>query len=399
MKRMLSLPQGNKSRASTQKEHFDLPEQVNMERVSSGISGVHDNISPTLRPLSLLSVCKNMKRSGVSASATRPGRNVLGDKIGDAFVLGLSVFHKSDGTKQLITGAGEEWKAYNEDNEEWDLIEDGLTTGERYSATTFHDLHIITNGADNVKKYDGDTVEDLEGSPPKGRIITTAYSRVFLAGIETSPHLFYASDIADAETWPDSEDPKDSVAVPVNDKDGDEITWIKLYQANVTIWKRHSLHTLHGPELGKEGDFWQIQSIAGVGTPAGRTVVDINGVLFWFSDSENARGIVRWRGGKVSLVTPDSPIKDILDGINYSAIDTACAVSDGEGQYLLAVPTGESTIPDTVIVYKTQDETWWVWDGWEPTAFSSYRGQQGVTLLGDADGYVYKISGTFDGST
>lgn len=373
------------------KQPMRLPQQEEIEPMAGGIMGLHDHISPTNRQLALLSVCKNMRRFGVSAAKTREGRAILGNAVGTSRILGLSHFYKSDGTKKLISGAGTVWKVYDAVSEEWDTLKTELTTGLSYNAVTFNDLHIMTNGTDNVQKYDGSSIADLSGSPPKGKYISAAYQRVAITGVSGSSHLVYFSDIANPEEWSEG----DSAAIPINDKDGDEIKWAGLYKANWVIWKRYSMHELHGPELGQTTDNWSVVSIASIGTPNGRTIADVNGLLYWLSDSDNSKGIVRWGGGRPQLIS--EPIEDIIRTINYSAINTACAVSSGEGEYMLAVPTGKNSYPDTIIVYNVVDNSWWIWDGWNPTVFLPFRlGDTSSLLMGDNDGYVYSFGGAID---
>ena len=371
------------------KKPLQFPQQEEAELMAGGIGGLHDNISPTNRPLNLLSVCRNMRRFGVSAAQTRGGRGIIGDQVEVTRILGLSGYYTAS-LKKLIAQSGTILKVYNDVTEVWDSLKTGMTAAP-YEGVTFNDLHIITNGTDNVQKYDGAAVSDLGGTPPKGKYITSAYQRVFISGVSGSPHLLYASDIANAEEWSTG----DSAAVPVNDKDGDEIEWVTLYKSNLCIWKRYALFELHGPELGQTTDNWSIVPIAKIGTPNGRTIADVNGLLYWLSDSENSKGIVRWGGGRPVLIS--EPIESIIDSINYGAIGTAFGVSSGEGEYLLAVPTGDSTYPDTVIVYNVADNSWWVWDGWNPTAFLPYRiGDTSTLLMGDEDGYVYAFGGAID---
>lgn len=373
------------------KQMIQFPQQEDLEPIAGGIMGLHDHISPTNRQLALLSVCRNMRRFGVTAAKTREGRSLLGDKVGSSMILGLSHYYKADGTKKLICGAGDVWKVYNEGTNKWEDLKSGLTGGNPYNAVTFNNLHIITNGVDNVQRYDGTSITDLGGNPPKGRYISSAYQRVAITGISDNPHWIRFSDIANPEEWIDG----DSATIPVNDKDGDKITWAQLYKANWIIWKRNSFFELHGPELGQTTEDWSITSVAAVGTPNGRTIVDVNGMLYWLSDSDNARGVVRWSGGRPVIVS--EPVENIIKSINYAAIKTACAVTSGEGEYILAIPTGDSEYPNTIIVYNVMDNSWWIWDGWQPTIFLPYRiGDTSTLLMGDNDGRVYAYGGSRD---
>ena len=376
------------------KKPLQFPQQEESEPMAGGIGGLHDNISPTNRPLNLLSVCRNMRRFGVSAAQTRGGRGIIGDQVGVTRILGLSGYYTAS-LKKLIAQSGTVLKVYNPGTDVWDTMQDSVggyaATAANFEAVTFNDLFIFTNGTDNVQKFNGTITAALGGTPPKGEYIASAYQRVFISGVSGSPHLLYASDVANEEEWTVG----DSAAVPVNDKDGDEIKWTVLYKSNLCIWKRYGLFELHGPEIRQTTDNWSVFPIAMIGTPNGRTIADVNGLLYWLSDSENSKGIVRWGSGRPVLIS--EPVDDIINSINYGAIGTACAASNGEGEYLLAVPTGASTYPDTIIVYNANDNSWWVWEDWNPTAFLSYRmGDTSTLLMGDNSGYVYSHSGTID---
>lgn len=371
------------------KKPLRFPQQEEAELMARGIGGLHDNISPTNRPLNLLSVCRNMRRFGVTGAQTRPGRAILGDQVGSTRILGMSAYYTSS-LEKLIVQAGTNLKVYNTQSKKWDTLKSDMNA-EPFQAATFNDLHIITNGNDDVQQYNGSTISVLGGSPPKGKYITTAYQRVFISGVSGSPHLLYVSDIALADVWNGG----DSGAIPVNDKDGDEIKWAMIYKSNMVIWKRYGIFELHGPELGYTTDDWSVATIAAIGTPNGRTIADVNGYLYWLSDSENSKGIVRWGGGRPVLIS--EPVDNIIASINYSAIAVACAASSGDGEYLLAVPTGNSEYPDTIIVYNANDNSWWVWDGWNPTMFLQYRlGDTATLLIGDNDGCVYTFGGDVD---
>jgi hypothetical protein len=370
------------------KKPLNLPKQSSIERMAGGIIGVHDNISPTTRPLGALSVCRNLIRYGETAAMTRPGREKIGLSLGSGPVLGVAGYFKSDGTKRLIAGVGNKWKAYHEG--QWSDIYTP-TAGKPFEAVMFGDMLILTNGTDKVQKYEGESsTSDLDGSPPKSPFIATAYRRVFLV---TLPHLLVFSDVGNAEVW-DPEELNDAGQLPINDKDGDEIKWVQLYKTNMVIWKRNSLHELHGPELAYLSPRWKVYNIAKLGTPNGRTVAEVNGVLYWLSDTDGNTGIVRWDGGVPRLIS--SPVNNVMEAINWSYISEACATA-WNGYYILSVPTGDSTEANQQIFYNTVDQSFWLGDGWLPTKFTVYRptGQEEV-VMGDQDGSVYKIGGTKD---
>jgi hypothetical protein len=58
------------------------------------------------------------------------------------------------------------------------------------------------------------------------------------------------------------------------------------------------------------------------------------------------------------------PIQNILNTINPNSIDTAWAISPQLGPYsfyVLAIPTGTNTVPDTLCVYDMRLRKWYIW--------------------------------------
>ena len=390
VKEMITLPEGNKPRQPNLKENIQLPEQSGHEVLTGGILGLADPFSPVSRPLGYLSSVKNLIRADKTGAETRPGRAQVGDKVGSTRILGLAALYTQSGAKKLVTGSGTAWKVYNPTTQVWDSLKTGLTADTKFEGACIDDLLILTNGKDNVQKYDGSSIVDLGGSPPKSPFIAVGYRRVFLVNL---PHQLAACDPANPEEWTG----EDSATISINAKDGDTITWLRFYGTNLYIWKRHSLHELHGPELGQVSANWRNFKVADVGTPNGRTIAGVGGALFWLSDSPNSKGVVVWAGGGSPQLISD-PIQGIIDRINWDYVSTAAAGTDGNGNYLLSVPLDSATAPTHTIVYCTLDGSWWIWEGWAPTAYGSYRlsTDKETYLFGDNTGYVYSIGGDDD---
>jgi hypothetical protein len=69
-------------------------------------------------------------------------------------------------------------------------------------------------------------------------------------------------------------------------------------------------------------------------------------------------------------------IQDLLSTINTNAVANACAmaVSDGEYDlYILAIPTGSNTDPDTLCIYNMRTQTWAVWTLPDPVVGMLYN--------------------------
>lgn len=359
------------------------------------IKGLYTDLSPAARQFSYLSSMRNLWRDGKTAAQTRPGRTVIGSVLGSP--TGLAPLYKEDGTEYLIAGAGS--NLYQSTGGAWTSIYAGMGSN-LWGSAVFNDELIVCDPTNKPVRCFGTGALPLEGNPPQARYACSAYKSLFLAGVPGEQHMLYASHPGDAKRWPATVDVNlipnagDSTAIPVNDKDGDRITWLQVFRSNLVIWKRHSIHELYGPEVGQVSDNWRVMQAGNRGTPTGRTVVEINSSLYWLSDD----GIVQWGGGKIELIS--DPIRQIINRINWGSVGFIAAGHSGRGHYILSLPLDGAGLPNTTVVYDTNDGTWWVWDGWSPCAFAPFR-IAGQEILCHTDGWggVYQMTGTTDNGT
>jgi len=391
------LPEGDRqNQGPALKENIEMPQEDNNEVLTGGIKGLAAPLNPVTRPLGFVSHVKNMVRAYKTAAETRPGRTAVGSTFGDNKILGLVPFYYGDAktgvheNKKLITGEGDTWHVWDGS---WQTLLNVDYSGRKFEGAMMDDHLYLTNGADPVKVYDGATIEDLEGEPPVSPYIAEGYRRLFLVNL---PHQVVVCNPADPTNW----STEDSAALTISGKDGDIITWIQFYGTNLYIWKRHSLHELHGPAKGYVTANWRDFRAHKVGTPNGRTIANVAGTLFWLSDSDNSKGIVAWNGGGYPQVV-SGPIQDIIDRINWGIISCASAGTDGMGNYLLSVPLDNNTEPSHTIVYCTDDGSFWLWEDWKPSVYGSYRlhGYDESPVMGDENGTVYEIGGDTDAGT
>jgi len=90
-----------------------------------------------------------------------------------------------------------------------------------------------------------------------------------------------------------------------------------------------------------------------------------------------------------------TPIQTTLNSINPAAANSCWAAYVGEGSYnfyVLAIPTGSSTIPNTLCVYNIATSRWFVWTPADPiSAAIFYLNQAGVPrfVVNTQDGSIY----------
>lgn len=392
------LPDGDQNAAPWVKSGLKLPETQVRAVSAEVIRGLHDDYSPATRPMGFLSVARNFYRSGKTAASTRPGRTSFGSVTGS--VNGLGAYYDNFGTEYLVAGAG--GRIYASSSGSWTQV--GSVDNGKMNTAMFNDKMLFAYGG-VVMEWAGTlslgSVTPLPGNSPSAKYILSAYNRVWLAGVPNQPHLVYVSDIADAEVWPDTFDVQghpvrsDARPLPINDRDGDQVTWLLQYRQNILVFKRYSVWEIYGPEAGQRADMWRSIVACNRGTPNGRTIQEIDTVLYWLSDD----GVVAWGGGKQEVIS-DPTVRNTMKRVNWAAIDNATAGRDEAGRYLLSVPVDGATNPNLTLVYETREGSWWVWDGWTPTAYARFHGNGAEAVyFGTSTGAIYSVGGTTDSGT
>lgn len=391
----LALPAGSRVVATRERQQLALPQSTARTVTAEQIRGLYEDLAPTVRPLGYASYVRNLWRVGKGAAGTRPGRQDLAD-LGGSSVSGLVNFPNSGNSSYLVASCGTSW--YGSRGGSFSLIHSNGWYGARVVGAVFQDNLILVNGYDTPQLWDGTgSTTPIYNNMPIGAYICSAYNSLFLAGIMGEPNQLYVSGFGRYDQWYDTVDADgnpdraDANVFHVNGSDGDDIRWLTVFRSTVTIFKRHSVYELHGPEAGQPSDYWHVVQAAGEGTPCGQTIVEIDSRLYWLSDN----GVIVWGGAKCENLS--EPVRATINRINWDAIDKASAGSTQTGQYVLSVPVDGAATPNLTLVYDTIDGSWWIWDGWNPTSYArARRNGQDVLCHGDADGMVYEIGGTTD---
>lgn len=395
------------------KESVQFPTPNKHVMAAGGIKGMHDTLSPAARPFGVLASAINLRRLGPTAAATRLGRVQYGSTLAEPTdapptpprITGMaSYYFGAFGTASLIVGYGDHLyystAVSNEIvfnrlagtggphsfwyNEPWtSAIFDNPITGTEETPRA-DEVLIITNGREAPWKWNGRTllVEAIQGNPPRAKYVCVAFGRVFLANITQTadgrnlakPNAIFVSDRNALEVWPDSSTPADDATFDndVGGNDGDHITWVRLYRDNVVVWKKHTVWEWHG--IGTQLSVnWQWMNVGGPGCVNGRTIQEIDGVLYWLS----YEGVVRWSGGRIEVIS-NPTMNETIANIDWKAAeDSACATHDIEGNYILAVPNKPpiaNMSGETIsIVFNTKDSSWWLWTDWNPEAYVRHR--------------------------
>jgi hypothetical protein len=199
---------------------------------------------------------------------------------------------------------------------------------------------ILVNGIE-IKYWDGTTFADLGGNPPKGKYITNDVSRVFIA----KDDYIYFCAFQDAQDWSSAEN---SGFVQYYTANGGPITALKAFKDVKYIWKKDSFAGIYGVSYY---DFRIMNISDSIGCVNYKTVQEVNGVLIWLAQ----QGIYAFTQG--NPVEIGDKVSGFFNRINWSAINTACAFSDGL-RYYLNLPLDSSATPNIRLVYDTRYGKW-----------------------------------------
>jgi len=325
-----------------------------------------------------LTQVKNLTASKYPALKVRPGFSLLGSSLG-AKVTGLSTWKDTE----LHAIAGGEWKKW--DGSSWSTtLASSLSTSALCSFCNFKgnlsDINLImANGADAVKRYDGNTVQDLTDAPAGANYIDQHDNRLYAA----VGNIVYFSALRKADDWTTAED-AGQIAVEV--PSGESISGLKAGPQHIVCFTPHTTHELYG--TGPLN--YRMQQISGKkGCVANNTCLMVGGVLYWLSH----QGVERYTGGVAPKNDFSLPVWYYIEGINKEKRHLSCAGTDGR-RYYLAIPYGSATEPNVILEYDPNFGTWYVWEySNDITAFACMQEEM---YFGDDAGQVVKVGGTDD---
>lgn len=203
--------------------------------------------------------------------------------------------------------------------------------------------------------------------PSKPKLLVSHINRLFCTSADTSipPDTIYASDILDGESW-------DLVGASLRvGGDGDPIAGIYPWFGNrLLVFKQRSIWYIDADPLLDVAS-WPVKLINNrIGCVAHRTIQAV-GADVYFLAQDGVRNISQIQAGAQTDVGEpiSSVIQDEIDSVNREALSKCCAAFY-RNRYLLAVPTGSATTPNSVFVWNELARCWLgSWTGWQPRDF------------------------------
>lgn len=352
-------------------------EGLQQVRINDFSGGQNSNaLADLLTPNQGTSV-SNVSISRPGKATKRKGQGVFIQDVGSTPFTGLGRYDPEIGSSYIVVASGSSIVTAVSTASLWTPINLASPLSVNVNRTEFvqaNDLFFILNGVDNTAWYDGSIFTLGNGydnaSPPRGTTAAWVNNRLFVAGDTSNPDWVYFSNSIEPRTFQANNIRR------VNTGDGQIIQHLEPFRLNeVVIYKERSIYILDLTDDGADGDAtddWSIQPISNsVGLAAPRAIVNLGNDQWFLSSNPIAiRSLGRTAFDKILVDIVSRSIQDIFDCtgplcINKEQIELATATVF-ENKFFLAIPTGSSTINNTVLVFDFLVGGWYVITDWFP---------------------------------
>ena len=343
-------------------------------------------------------IVQNASISRKGQLSKRKGQELFESDLSNTAWTGLGIFNPDPNTQYILGASGVNIVRSDTTPASWSIVNSGnnLTTNKNTEFFQASDLFFVLNGTDNTAAYNGSTWDPgatSTASPPIATTMTWLRNYAFYAGNPTNPDWVYFSNNLAPRTLTSTD------LFKVNTGDGQKIVRLESFKLNeLIIYKQKSIYTLDITGATPLTN-WTLQPVStAIGCAALRSVVNL-GNDHWFLSSEPfaVRSLLRTSFDKLMVDMVSQPIQDIFDGtgarvINKTVINKACAIFF-DNKYILAIPTGTSTINDFVVAYDFIAKAWYTIDGWYPAAWTIFNNN--LYYIDATDGRVLKCFGSY----
>jgi hypothetical protein len=312
----------------------------------------------------------NLTSTKYPGVTTRPGYSVLGAAIGSK-VLGLGVWKGQELHAIFNDGTWRKWNGSS-----WVTLTSGLSTTADASFTNFQgnlsDINLfMTNGTDQMRRYDGSTISTVSGAPVGSNFITTYQNRLWV-GVGKELHACALDNQDEWSTF--SGNDEDSYVKDMESTYGESINMLSGSLTRLTIGMPNSIYELYG---GVPSAFNTHTITDDEGVVNNKSAVTNLGIMTFM----HSTGIFEYPGGTL----PDKDFSDIVRTYYPSISSGSATGSDGHRLYYFISP-------DTMLVYDPRDgiNVWSVWNGIQANCFALMNH---VLYIGDNQGRVLQLGG------
>src|SRR3990167_1203739 len=307
----------------------------------------------------------------------RKGQTLFVKDVSDVPFRGTGRFDPDRNTSYFVAASGVDIVRALSSSQDWTIINptSPQTVNNDTEFIQANDLLFILNGQDKTTWYSGAsyvTAGTYPTSPPTAKIGAWLRNYLFLSGNPSEQDWVYFSNNLEPTVFSASD------AAKKNKGEGQAVQRLVPFRLNeLIIYKERSIFVLDITGATPLID-WTVQPISKViGLIAPRSVVSMGDDQWFLSSNPIAvRSLVRSDFDKILTNIVSQPIQDIFDGtgpltINRDDIDLSAGIYF-DNKFILAVPTGTSTVNNTVLAYDFIAQGWYIIDGWFPAEWEIF---------------------------
>lgn len=183
----------------------------------------------------------NLNFDRIGAVELRNGLTLLGTRIANSTVLGMSNYRNNTGTVYGLL-AKVDANVYNFNGTSWDIVRSSLSASSKARFTNFLDLTYMVNGNNGsvVATYNGTTFGSTNvGSLPAGDFIENYRSRIWVADSSTDK-VYYSAVVSTSQTISGGTD-----FIQVSPQDGENITGLKRHPRALLVFKQNHIYKIY----------------------------------------------------------------------------------------------------------------------------------------------------------
>ncbi len=265
----------------------------------------------------------------------------------------------------------------------WTIRNSGhnITVGHNVEFVQANNLIFTLNGFDQPAYWDGTTWTVTGASVPTATTAAWLNNYLFLAGNSTNPDFVYVSDNLAPTSFQGNQ------VIKIQSGDGQPITRLANYRTgDLIIYKQRSIYDLNITNVNASCTpqpicQWSYTPLTqDTGTLSPRSVVSLGNDQWFLSGPPfGVRSVIRTQFDKTFVNLMSQPIQDIFDGtntdgtiLNTSQVSKAAGVYF-DNKYMLAIPSGSSTVNNLVLVYDFIAQSWFEITGWYPAEWLVYN--------------------------
>lgn len=264
------------------------------------------------------------------------------------------------------------------------------------------EITIFTNGVDNVKLFDGNTIRDLKhdgresdeksnNKAPKGKFIELHKERVWIAGDSENPNRLYFSKDFDPDDWTYPIDPVEANQhggfIDIPTWDGGIIIGIKSLYDDLVVFKNKNVFRIFGTYPGNYNVVQVFDTVEG--NILDNTIASLDNISFWTS----THGIHYFNGTNTTQIS--KRIRKIFERLNKEYAQKAVATIYNR-KYILSMPVDDATENNIVIEFDIDKGNFTVKTDMNITSFLEIKDRL-LFINNNNHVYEYGIGNTYDG--